>query len=119
VNRATIPLFTRLSRYIDVRGLFDCWLWTGATRPTRRGKRGLIKEGRRGSRSLDSVRVTCTIFHGPAPTPQHEAGHTCPGGENELCHNPAHLQWMTRHENEYWKHHGEAPPPFNAEDLTL
>lgn len=44
---------------------------------------------------------------GPAPSEYHEAGHTCPKGEQELCVNPEHLAWMTREENEQWKHREE------------
>lgn len=79
-------------------------LWTGAKSQKRRGQlRPVIQEGARGSRVLNVARFLCEVMNGPAPTAEHEAGHTCPEGENDLCVNPRHLVWMTRTENEQWK----------------
>ena len=43
-------------------------------------------------------RIICEKTHGPAPTPEHEAAHSC-GNGNLVCCNPNHLRWATRSEN--------------------
>lgn len=81
-----------------------CWNWLGACSLKRRGqRRPHIQLGKRGSRVVLVARLICERFHGPPPSPFHEAGHTCPEGENALCVNPSHLEWMTRVENEQHK----------------
>lgn len=42
-------------------------------------------------------RVVCEAVHGPAPTPEHQAAHSC---GNRVCCAPSHLRWATRKENE-------------------
>lgn len=44
-------------------------------------------------------RVVCTLAHGPAPTPLHQAAHSC-GKGHKGCVSPRHLRWATRKENE-------------------
>jgi hypothetical protein len=99
------PLFERLGLHISFPDdLDDCWNWIGAFSKKSRGTdRPVIQEAGRGSRILQVARVVLTFYKGPAPSPEHEAGHTCPGGENSRCVNPRHLEWMTRVENEQWK----------------
>jgi hypothetical protein len=46
-----------------------------------------------------AYRVMCEMAHGPAPTPKHEAAHTC-GNGHMGCINPVHLAWKTRSENQ-------------------
>lgn len=41
----------------------------------------------------------CIRAHGPAPTPKHEAAHSC-GNGNKACINKRHLSWKTKSENE-------------------
>lgn len=43
------------------------------------------------------ARVVCAEEHGPAPTSEHEAAHSC---GNAWCINRAHLDWKTHRENE-------------------
>lgn len=82
----------------------QCWEWTGAKSLKRRGgKRPVIQVGKRGSPIKLVARLVCEWYQGPPPTPAHEAGHTCPQGENSLCVSPHHLEWMTRTENEQYK----------------
>lgn len=77
-----------------------CYLWHGALSRKRDTARPVIKVRQR----VKSVaRLVCEIQHGLPPTPEHEAGHTCPFGEHPRCINPDHLQWMTREENEQYK----------------
>lgn len=44
-------------------------------------------------------RIVCEHVHGPAPTPKHEAAHSC-GKGHEGCCNPRHLSWKTPSENQ-------------------
>lgn len=74
-----------------------CILWRGALSLKRYGeRRPVVRQGRR---MVAVARVVCEWFHGLPPTPGHQAGHTCPTGENKLCVNPRHLEWQTRYEN--------------------
>lgn len=77
----------------DVLRLFDlCLPWPFST--TQEG-RGLIRyQGR--MRQVSNL--VCELAHGPAPTPRHEAAHSC-GKGHEACINPKHLRWATRTEN--------------------
>lgn len=43
-------------------------------------------------------RLLCELVHGPAPTPDHEAAHSC-GKGHEGCVNKHHLRWATVSEN--------------------
>lgn len=44
-------------------------------------------------------REVCEAVNGPAPTPEHQAAHTC-GNGHAGCVSGAHLRWKTRAENE-------------------
>jgi len=48
------------------------------------------------------TRVICESVHGPAPSPEHEAAHSC-GKGHEGCCAPDHLHWATHSENELEK----------------
>lgn len=43
--------------------------------------------------------MVCEAVHGPAPSPHHEAAHTCGRGSSG-CINPNHLRWATPTENQ-------------------
>lgn len=43
-------------------------------------------------------RVMCEMAHGPAPTPAHQAAHSC-GNGNGGCVSPRHLRWATPTQN--------------------
>lgn len=43
-------------------------------------------------------RVLCEARHGPSPSRNHEAAHSC-GKGHEGCVNPRHLRWATKSEN--------------------
>lgn len=43
-------------------------------------------------------RLMCELRHGPAPTAEHTAAHSC-GKGHEGCVNPNHLDWKTQSEN--------------------
>lgn len=91
----------RISAKVQVNQ-HGCHVWTGAVSTTRRGHRPIMCL-RSIKRVVRVARLVLEWKAGPPPTPLHEAGHTCPHGEHELCVNPAHLTWMTREENEQWK----------------
>lgn len=44
-------------------------------------------------------RFMCELVHGPAPTPRHQAAHSCGNGRKGCC-NPRHLSWKTNGENQ-------------------
>lgn len=55
-------------------------------------------------------RVMCEHRHGPAPTPDHYAAHSCDRG-HEGCVNQWHLDWKTPSENQFDRHRsGEIGP---------
>src|SRR5262245_64678932 len=43
-------------------------------------------------------RLICKEYHGPPPTPMHQAAHK-PPCNNTLCINPEHLYWATPSQN--------------------
>lgn len=44
-------------------------------------------------------RLMCEMAHGPQPSPDHEAAHSCGNGKHG-CVNPRHLSWATRNRNQ-------------------
>lgn len=48
-------------------------------------------------------RLMCEHRHGPAPTPEHHAAHTCDRG-HDGCVNPWHVEWKTASDNQYDRH---------------
>lgn len=88
---------------IQMRDIHACWEWRGAIDRSRNGSRyGKIRAPPPSQKTLRAHRVVCEFYHGPPPTPAHEAGHICPEYENSLCVNPRHVEWQTREEN-YWR----------------
>jgi hypothetical protein len=55
------------------------------------------------------ARRVCEEVHGPPPTPEHHAAHSC--GRGHLgCISPAHVRWATPSENLLERrNHGTAP----------
>jgi hypothetical protein len=56
---------------------------------------GLCRDGK--SFNVRLNRLVCETFHGPPPTPDHEAAHADDDPSNNAAHN---LSWATRLENE-------------------
>lgn len=71
----------------------DCLLWP-YTRCTN-GYGQMVKNGRLGTVS----RILCEDIHGPPPTPEHEAAHSCGNGMSG-CVTKRHLSWKTPKENQ-------------------
>jgi len=53
--------------------------------------------------------LMCTMAHGPAPSPDHEAAHSCGNGHLGCC-NQTHLGWKTRSENQRDRYKKERLP---------
>lgn len=98
----TDALAARVAAKVRVDPVTGCHCWTGAVSTTRRGHRPIMCI-RAIKRVVRVARLVLEWKSGPPPSELHEAGHTCPKGENELCVNPEHLEWMTREENEAHK----------------
>jgi hypothetical protein len=94
-------LWSKVTKKADADG--GCWEWNGSFSKKRNGYRPNMQVGGRGSRTINPARAVCETYHGPPPSDLHEAGHTCPLGENHKCLRPEHLTWMTRVENEHHK----------------
>jgi hypothetical protein len=60
-------------------------------------------------KTVNPARVICEKIFGPAPSPKHEAAHSCGNGDL-ACVNWKHVRWATHKENEADKRaHGTAP----------
>ncbi len=70
----------------------DCILWPYGRH--RKGYAVLSLNGKSGT----AHRAICLEKHGPPPSPDHEAAHSCLNGQNG-CINPNHLRWATPQEN--------------------
>lgn len=70
----------------------ECLKW-----PYQRSDKGYAAVKRNGKQRA-ACPVMCEIAHGPKPTPDHEAAHSC-GKGHEGCINPKHLRWATHTEN--------------------
>lgn len=84
----TVPVLDRVLAATERRG--DCLIYTGA--PTSNGY-GSVGENNRKRRAH---RVVCEAIHGPPPSPEHMALHSC---DTPLCVEATHLRWGTPAEN--------------------
>jgi hypothetical protein len=69
-----------------------CLIWPFSRNPNGYGQLGYL------GKSGYSHRMMCELVHGPAPSPDHEAAHSC-GNGHMGCAHPKHLSWKTRSEN--------------------
>jgi hypothetical protein len=82
----------------------DCLIWPFC-RNSRVGRGHLGYNGRQ----YWAHRLMCELVNGPAPTPKHQASHTCGKGHTGCVH-PGHLKWKTNSENQADRaKHGTAP----------
>jgi hypothetical protein len=59
-------------------------------------------------------RFMCDLVHGAAPTPVHQAAHSC-GSGHLGCVNPKHLSWKTKSENQLdCREHGTQAKAING-----
>lgn len=71
----------------------ECLPWPFATDQAGYAQQRYLGKTRR------TARIVCERTHGPAPTPKHEAAHSC--GRGHLgCATKRHLRWATRKEND-------------------
>lgn len=70
----------------------DCLIWPFAR--NRNGYGSLKVMGRQ----INAHRWVCEQVHGPAPSQEHQAAHSC-GKGRDGCVNPSHLRWATPSEN--------------------
>lgn len=78
----------------------DCLIW-----PYSRRQNGYGCVGYNGKVHYPH-RLMCELVNGPAPTPKHQAAHSC-GRGHDCCVHPKHLSWKTNAENqEDRKRHG-------------
>lgn len=66
----------------------DCLIWPFALHP----------DGRAHMAGGKPARMMCELAHGPAPSPRHQAAHSC-GRGNDACVHPRHLRWASPAEN--------------------
>lgn len=71
----------------------ECLIWPLSKTPSGYGQ--LRIQGR----AVGAHREVCERAHGPAPTPEHQAAHSC-GRGHEGCVSPVHLRWATHSENQ-------------------
>lgn len=81
-----------LKEHINHRGL-NCLQWPQCLNP----QTGYALFSLNGKMTY-AHRWMCEQKHGTAPTPKHEAAHTC-GNGHMGCVNPNHLIWKTKREN--------------------
>lgn len=70
----------------------DCLIWPF---PFPRNARPHMN---RDGRTVSVSRFVCELIYGPAPSPTHQAAHSCGKGDKG-CVNPKHLRWATPREN--------------------
>lgn len=69
-----------------------CLIWPFNRNPNGYGQLGYL------GKSGYAHRMMCELVHGEAPSPDHEAAHSC-GNGHMGCAHPKHLSWKTRSEN--------------------
>lgn len=84
-----------LRRIVAAPRVDECIIWPFATNEPKPGLLygQVIFEGR----VTSANNAVCCIAYGPAPSPEHEAAHSC---GKSLCVNPGHVRWATPKENE-------------------
>lgn len=77
-----------LREHVDHQGA-ACLMWPFARYPNGRAHMSGPK---------NPNRLMCEMVHGPSPSPDHEAAHSC-GKAHLACVHPQHLRWATPKEN--------------------
>lgn len=100
----------RFAQAAALTNSLDCILW-----PFAKDQYGYGRICNKGAH-----RIVCEIAHGNAPSPKHEAAHSC-GNGNLGCINPKHLRWATHLENHAdraWHGTNNAGETHGASKLT-
>ncbi|RVG89029.1 hypothetical protein [Sinorhizobium meliloti] len=74
----------------------DCIIWPFSRSDKGYARISVKKDGRR--RMALASNVICELVHGAAPTPDHEAAHSC-GNGHLACVHPDHVRWKMHAEN--------------------
>ena len=74
-----------------------CLTWPFCCVKSREGR--AYARARIGGRDTLVSRYVCEKVHGPAPSPEHEAAHSC-GKGHEACVAPGHIFWKTPSANQ-------------------
>lgn len=91
---------SEVQKAVQTQDAVSCWIWPYNKLPQGYGQ--ILWNGKMSR----THRVVCELAHGPAPTPRHQAAHSC---GQPSCVNPHHLSWKTQSENEQDKRiHGTA-----------
>jgi hypothetical protein len=86
-NGSAIAFIDKAAKYTGT----DCLIWPFSLKPNGYGSVHYPSR-----RSGTASYVVCELAHDPAPSPQHEAAHSC---RNPACVAPNHLRWATPQEN--------------------
>lgn len=90
-NKGKSAVLDWLNAHVNFDG-DECLIWPFSRRHGYAG--GMIR-----GKSIFPCRIMCEKRNGPAPTPKHEAAHSC--GRGHLgCIHPGHLSWKTRAQNQ-------------------
>lgn len=107
IHGATATLWDRFWAKVDMSGGPEaCWTWNGSKRRRRRGRRGKMQVGGRGSRYISADRLALALHtDGNLTRKQHGAllqcCHRCGNGDDPIqCVNPHHEYWGTQKQNE-------------------
>lgn len=92
-SKPRLPLEERFWRYVDKRGVKQCWEWTGLKKPNGYGQ---IGAGGAGGATLTAHRLSYEIATGKKIPPKMVIMHSC---DNPGCVNPNHLRLGTFKEN--------------------
>jgi hypothetical protein len=92
-----------LRKYLDHDEREFCLIW-----PFTRAQNGYPTCG--ANNAVRPHRIMCERRHGPPPSPEHQAAHSC-GNGHLGCVNQWHLNWKTPAENQVERHqqHGNVP----------
>lgn len=75
----------------------DCLIWPYGRMS--KGYAGIVFPRHLNGKATGAGRFMCELAHGKAPSPSHEAAHSC-GNGHKACVNPNHIRWSTHEENE-------------------
>ena len=75
----------------------ECLIWPYA-KATEDGRYGVMVTDKRTKKKVLVHRRLCAEVHGPAPSPKHDASHTC-GNGHIACVAKRHIVWKTHREN--------------------
>jgi hypothetical protein len=90
----------------------DCLIWPFYRKPEGYGTLGHLGKVRR------AHNLMCELARGPAPTPRHQAAHSC-GNGHLGCVHPKHLSWKTCRENRIDSNNHGTGAALKTRRLTL